>query len=243
MKTSFLTITLSVLFCFAAHAELKWDQTTIELHPALGDKQAIAHFKYQNVGKTPVHFKSVHASCGCTAAQSQKDQVSPGEKGEVTATFNIGDRTGLQVKNVTVQTDDPDPSHATMVLTLKADIATALEAKPAFVYWQAGEDPKPKKISVKAASGFPVKNVTVKSNSQFFSSKIEKGSAAGEWTVEVQPKDTNHMMATALVLQADYPPEAPKSVLVNVSVYPGPATTKLAVPSPTASPATGGAQR
>src|SRR6202040_3844570 len=113
-------------------------QTMIDLHPALGDKQAIAHFKYQNVGKTPVHFKYVKASCGCTAAQSQKDQVNPGEKGEVTATFNIGDRTGMQVKTVTVQTDDPDPAHSTMLLTLKADITAALEAKPPFVFWQGG---------------------------------------------------------------------------------------------------------
>src|ERR1700726_4711529 len=100
MKTSLLTFTFSFALCFVARAELKWEQTSVELHPALGDKQAIAHFKYQNVGKTPLHFKYVKASCGCTAAQSQKDQVNPGEKGEVTATFNIGDRTGMQVKNV-----------------------------------------------------------------------------------------------------------------------------------------------
>src|SRR5437870_4168809 len=119
MKTHILTFTLSFIVCLTARAELKWEQTAVELHPARGDKQAIGHFKYQNTGKAPVHFKSVHASCGCTAAQSQKDQVAPGEKGEITATFNIGDRTGLQVKTVTVQTDDPDPAHATAILTLK----------------------------------------------------------------------------------------------------------------------------
>src|SRR5216110_3288879 len=70
-----------------ARAELKWEQTSVDLQPALGDKQAVAHFKYENVGKTSVHFTSVHASCGCTAAQTQREQVAPGEKGEVTATF------------------------------------------------------------------------------------------------------------------------------------------------------------
>jgi hypothetical protein len=241
MKTSLLTVTLSFVFCFVTRAELKWEQTTVELNPALGDKQAIAHFKYQNIGTTPVHFKYVKASCGCTAAQSQKDQVNPGEKGEVTATFNIGDRTGLQVKNVTVQTDDPDPAHATTVLTLKTNITAALEARPPFLFWQGGEDPKPKKISVKAASGFPAKNVTAKSNNPFFSSKIEKGSGPGEWTVEVQPKDTSRMMGAALVLQADYPPQAPKSILVNLQVYPT-QPTKLPPPAPAASPAAGGVQ-
>src|SRR5438132_10563707 len=146
MKTHILTFTLSFIVCLTARAELKWEQTAVELHPARGDKQAIGHFKYQNTGKAPVHFKSVHASCGCTAAQSQKDQVAPGEKGEVTATFNIGDRTGTQVKTVTVQTDDPDPARATTVLTLKAFITQALEIKPMFVFWRGGDEPKPKTI-------------------------------------------------------------------------------------------------
>src|SRR5207247_1996407 len=133
-----------------ARAELKWEQTSVDLQPAVGDKQAVAHFKYENVGKTPVHFTSVHASGGCTAAQTQKEQVAPGEKGEVTATFNIGGRTGTQVKTVTVQTDDPDPSRATTVLTLKAVITPLLEIQPALFYWQNGEEPKPKIINAKA---------------------------------------------------------------------------------------------
>src|SRR5205823_11338271 len=139
-----LIFTLSIVVCVAARAELKWEQNTIELHPAIGDKQAVAHFKYQNTGTAPVHFKSVKASCGCTTTQSQKDMVNPGEKGEIIATFNIGDRTGQQMKTVTVQTDDPVPTQATTILTLKANIPQSLEIKPAFVYWTSGEQPKPK---------------------------------------------------------------------------------------------------
>ena len=218
MKTSILTLTLSIFLCVAARAELKWEQNVIDLHPALGDKTAVAHFKYQNTGTTPVHFKSVRASCGCTTTQSQKEVVNPGEKGEIVATFNIGDRTGQQMKTVNVQTDDPNPSQATTVLTLKATIAQAMEVKPAFVYWQSGEEPKPKKISVKAAKDFPAKNITVKSSSPNFESKVEPGRTSGEWTIEVMPKDTSHPMGTALVVQSDYPKDAPKSFSVNVQI-------------------------
>src|SRR5438105_2415767 len=141
MKTRILTFILSIFVCAVARAELKWEQTTADLHPAIGDKQAVAHFKYQNVGTTPVHFKSVHPSCGCTAAQSQKDQVAPGEKGEVTATFNIGDRTGTQVKTVTVETDEA--ANQKTVLTLKAIIPQELEIAPTFVFWKQGEKADP----------------------------------------------------------------------------------------------------
>src|SRR6266850_3187843 len=217
MKTRTLTFTLSILLCLAARAELKWEQNTIDLHPAVGDKTAVAHFKYQNTGTTPVRFKSVKASCGCTATQSQKELVNPGEKGEIVATFNIGDRTGQQMKTVTVQTDDPNPTQTTTILTLKADIIPALEIKPPVVYWQNGEEPKPKKISVKAAKEFPAKEITIKSNSQNFESKVEPGKA-GEWTIEVTPKDTSHPIGTALQIQTDYPKEAPKSFYLNVVV-------------------------
>src|SRR5881296_1648380 len=148
MKTRILTFTLSIFLSMSARAELKWEQSTVDLHPSVSDKTAVAHFKYQNTGTTPVHFKSVKASCGCTTTQTQKEIVNPGEKGEIIASLNIGDRTGMQVKTVTVQTDDPNPAQATTILTLKANITSAMEIKPAFVFWASGEQPKPKKISV-----------------------------------------------------------------------------------------------
>lgn len=232
MKTPILTVTLSILLAAAARAELKWEQNTIELHPALGDKQAVAHFKYQNTGTTAIHFKSVKASCGCTTTQTQKDVVNPGEKGEVIATFNIGDRTGPQMKNVTVQTDDPNPAQATTVLTLKANITPALEIKPTFLYWTSGEAPKPKKISIKAAKEFPVKEISIKSNNQNFESKMEPGKP-GEWSLEVTPKDTSHPMGAALLLQTDYPKDAPKSFYVNAQIAPAQAPPLLRTPGAT----------
>src|ERR1700755_2994275 len=197
MKTHILTVTLSLIFCLTARAELKWEQTAVELHPARGDKQAIGHYKYQNVGKTPVHFKSVHASCGCTAAQSQKDQVGPGEKGEITATFNIGDRTGTQVKTVTVETDEA--ANQKTVLTLRAVIPTELEISPTFVFWKQGEKPDPKTIMVRAGKDFDVKHIKVTSSSPDFQTKVgEKGN--GEFTIDVQPQETKNIVASTLTI-------------------------------------------
>jgi len=235
MKTRILTFTLSILLCVAARAELKWDQTTIEVRPAVGDKAAVAHFKYENVGKTPVHFKSVKASCGCTTTQTQKEVVSPGEKGEIVATFNFGDRPpGPQVKTVSVQTDEPPPAQSSITLTLQTNIPSALEVKPQVVQWQSGEEPKPKKILVKAAKDFPAKELTIRSNSQNFESKVEPGKTSGEWTVEVTPKDTSHPMGTALQLVTDYPKESPKSFLVNVMVTAPPGAPPMLRPNPPA---------
>ena len=248
MKTSILILTLSMFTAGAARAELKWEQTTLDLHPGVGDKTTVAHFKYENVGKAPVHFKSVKASCGCTATQTHKEVVNPGEKGEITATFNIGERTGQQVKQVTVQTDDPPPAQSTTVLTFRANIPQALEMKPTFLYWTTGEQPKPKKVTVKAAKDFPAKNIMLKSNSQNFDSKVQPGSTDGEWTIEVTPKDTSHPMGTAIRVETDYPKDAPKAFYLNAQIsqpqpppmLKAPANNKPMPPAvPSAPPTTG----
>jgi hypothetical protein len=200
MRTRIFAFTLSIFLCAIARAELKWEQTAVELHPTAGDKEAVGHFKYQNTGSQPVRFKSVHTSCGCTAAQSQKDEVPPGEKGEITATFKIGDRTGTQVKSVTVQTDDP--VNATTVLTLKAVIPQQLEINPTFVFWGQDEALKPKSIVVRASKDFPVKQLKVTSSSPDFQTKVEQ-TGNGQFKIDIQPSDTSRNMAATLTIQPE----------------------------------------
>jgi hypothetical protein len=200
MKTHIFAFTLSIALCLSARAGLKWDQTSIELHPTATDKQAVGHFKYENTGDKPVKFKSVRTSCGCTAAQSQKEEVPAGEKGEITATFNIGERTGTQVKTVTVETDDP--ANVTTVLTLKAVIPQQLEITPTFVFWGQGEAPKPKSIVVRAAKDFPVKHLKVTSSSPDFQAKVEE-TGNGQFKINVQPQETNKQTASTLTIQPE----------------------------------------
>lgn len=201
MKTHFFAFTLSIVICVTASAELKWEQTAIELHPAATDKQAIGHFKYQNTGDKPVHFKSVRTSCGCTlASQTHKEEVPAGEKGEITATFNIGDRTGTQVKTVTVEADDP--ANVSTVLTLKAIIPQQLEITPTFVFWGQGEAPKPKTIVVRAAKDFPVKHLKVTSSSPDFETKVEE-TGTGQFKIDIKPQETNRQIASTLTIQPE----------------------------------------
>ena len=183
-----------------AQAELKWEQTQVDLRPAVGDKEAVGHFKYKNTGDKPIRFKSVRSSCGCTTAQSQKDEVGPGESGEITATFQIGDRTGAQAKTVTVETDDA--AHATTTLILKALIPQMLEIQPVLVYWQNGEAPKPKTINVKAGKDFPVKELKITPSTQDFETKV-KQVGSGEFKIDIQPRDMARAAATTFTIQPD----------------------------------------
>ncbi|HXX42550.1 MAG TPA: DUF1573 domain-containing protein [Chthoniobacterales bacterium] len=180
-----------------ARAELVFEQTAIELHPAIGDEKAIGHFKYQNKGDKPVAIKNVSTSCGCTAA-SAKQTAEPGEKSEVTATFNIGDRMGTQQKIITVTTDDP--AHPTTQLHLTVFIPQLLDLKQALISWQANEPPNPKKIIAQAKDP-SVKNIDVTSSNPDFTVKVEPGSAAGEYAISVQPKQTDKAIGSTLTIK------------------------------------------
>ncbi len=219
MKTSILLITLSIFLSLTAHAGLKWEQTQVELHPAAADKQAIGHFKYQNVGDKPVQFKSVHSSCGCTVAQTQKERVEPGEKGEITATFNIGDRTGTQVKTVTVQTDEP--TEAMTVLTLKAVLPELLQITPTLVYWKSGEAPQSKTIVVHPGKDFHVDALRVSSSNPAFATKVMRDDKSGDFKIDIVPPDTARMAASTITIQ---PENSPRVFNVTALVMSGPAT-------------------
>ena len=217
MRTHIFAVTLSIVICVTAHAELKWEETAVELHPAPNDKEAVGHFKYQNTGSKPVRFKSVHTSCGCTAAQSQKEEVPPGEKGEITATFKIGDRTGTQVKTVTVQTDDP--ANVTTVLTLKAVIPQELEINPTFVFWGKGEAPNAKTIVVHAGKDFSVKQLKVASSTPDFQTKVEQ-TGKDQFKIDVQPRETDRIIAATLTIQ---PEDSSKTFYATARVTNAPA--------------------
>ena len=126
--------------------------------------------------------------------------MPPGEKGEITATFKIGDRTGTQVKTVTVDTDDP--VNATTVLTLKAVIPQEIEINPTFVFWGQGEAPKPKTIVVRAGKDFSVKQLKVTSSSPDFETKVAE-TGKGQFKIDVQPHDTSRDMAATLTIQPE----------------------------------------
>jgi hypothetical protein len=195
---------LPLFIAASTQAALVFEKTALDLAPEMGAAKVDAVFKFENKGAAPVHIKAVKPSCGCTTAALAKNDIAPGEKGEITATFNIGDRSGVQVKTVTVETDDPQNPQT--VLTFKATIAQVLDLQPTFVFWQANEPAQPKTIIAKAAKGTTVKNVEVTSSSGEFTTKVEPGSNAGEFKIQVSPKDTSKPVNATLTVKPDVTP-------------------------------------
>ena len=218
LPTKALVGALFLCISTMAQAQLAWEKTELELNPPPGADSTVATFKYENKGTKPIHINAVRTSCGCTTAALAKNDVAPGEKGEIVATLKTGDRTGVQQKTVTVETDDTQTPQT--ILTLKANLTPLLELQPAFVFWQANEDPKPKTIQAKAGKGVTIKKLEVTSSAPEFTTKVEPGSAAGEFRIIVQPRDTAHQLTANLTIKPDSSVGAGKVFNLSARVMP-----------------------
>lgn len=214
--------TLLVLFVLiavlngSAHAALTWEKTEANLHPTLSDKTAVAQFKYKNTGDKPVKITSVHSSCGCTTAALAKEVVAPNESGEITATFNIGNRSGVQTKSISVMTDEEGGQPT--VLKLTATIPQLLQVAPTFIYWSADDLLKPKTITVKVGGDFPVTKLNVTSTDKSIATKVVPEPDAKAFKIIVTPQEAGRPINAALKIEPNFPKDAPKTFYANVRV-------------------------
>jgi hypothetical protein len=69
---------------------------------------ATHNFILLNSGGDLLKITDVHASCGCTAANPEKNELAPGELTNIKIEFNSAGRMGKQEKYVYVKTNDPN---------------------------------------------------------------------------------------------------------------------------------------
>jgi hypothetical protein len=218
MKTRVLFALCGLLLTspLAARGALVWENQSADLHPSLADKEAVAHFKYKNNGDKPIKIVSVHPSCGCTTAALAKDVVAPNESGEITATFHIGDRSGVQQKTIGVVTDD-QPGQVTL-LKLKATIPQLLQIAPTFLFWSANDVLDSKTIVVTVGADFPVTKLNVTATDKAIATQVKPGPGGKDFRIVVTPTESGRPINAALKIEPDFPKDAPRSFYANLRV-------------------------
>ena len=186
MKTLLLLVSLFFVN-LTAHAALKWDQLQAELAPGLSDKSVEARFGFVNDGQTAVTIESLKASCGCTTAALEKNTYAPGEKGEVRAKFDIGQRVGVQAKTVAVKIEG---EQTPTVLTLVVTIPEVVKIEPGLVIWEKGEKTEAKEIAVRALPGQTIRALKVTSTDPRIRAKVEMVREGQDYLISIMPENT-----------------------------------------------------
>lgn len=85
-------------------------------------------FVIANNGGDLLKINDVRASCGCTAAKPEKNELKPGESTNINVSFNSKGRKGPQVKTITVTTNDPEKPSLTLNIKCNVIVSEVKES-------------------------------------------------------------------------------------------------------------------
>jgi len=206
---------LLLLGVCAAPAELTWENPSQEFQRQPQDKDLVVNFAFRNDGKTPVTITKTNSSCGCTTAELPKKTYLPGERGNLTAKFTFGGRSGLQSKSISVVTDDQQTAQL-VFKCLILDEPVALSQS--LVWWRVGETAEAKNIEIAVAKQPAIKITAAASTNPRIVAILSTVKDGEKYVVSVKPADTAQPENGEIFVQTDYPPEGPKAYTIHVRV-------------------------
>lgn len=192
--TTFIAVLLNALLLLSisamAASELKWETTLIEVEPTFEQKEVTVSFQFENISNQPITIDSTKTSCGCTVASLEKTTYEPGESGEVSAVFEIGQLVGLQTKLITVFTNgSKEPTDS---LTLKVNIPQAVTLKPRIRMWKIGQgeiNEQTIQISIHESLDIEITSlIPINEDGAQFDYTLEKSEKPGDYLLTLKPK-------------------------------------------------------
>ncbi len=183
-----LAILLVIVVAQAAEV-LHFEQRRIEVKPTSEATTAEIVYRFTNTSDRVVTITSTQSSCGCVVAEVARTVYPPGEKGEITALYDVGDAGGRQEKTITVSTDHPD--EASIALTLIIDLPVLPSPQPAFVTWAKGGPLEPRQVFIAIPEGSTLRFTEAKSSQKTITTALSEAPGGKAWLLTLTPTDTS----------------------------------------------------
>jgi len=180
---------LLLLLPALAHADLRWDATTVFAAAEPSDIRATAQFLFANTGSYPIKVTSTHTNCGCTAAIADSHSIPPGQKGTINVSFKTLTRRGLYEEPIRIDTDDPTAKESTLLLRVLVEYP--VELLPTLLFWQPGEPLTAKVIRITAGDGFNVKAIDATCPDPAVDLHLDTIKPGADYKLTVTPKGQN----------------------------------------------------
>lgn len=215
-RTICWTVTLFCLGMAASNAQLTWEQRQLDFNATNENTNIVARFTFSNAGLKPVKITEVVSSCACTTAKPDKTLYAPGDKGEIVAVFTVGNRVGLQQKNIVVRTDDE--SEPVTILTMRVFIPEYVRVSPVVVYWRSNEENLPKTIRVEVVHTEPIRLLDVESTNDRLFGQLKTVKPGKEYEIVVSPDDTREPARATFRIRSDFPKGRPRTFYAYAQV-------------------------
>lgn len=152
------------LFLPSAYANFVFEKHSI--NEVLRHKKDAVDFEFNfiNTSKNKISITDISTTCGCTVAKPDKYSYGYNEKGVIKGTFSIGNRVGLQEKQIIVSTDNLGQSK--IVLTISVHIPKIISITPSVLFWRLGDSQASKtaKIEIEKSSNHKIKDIAFDSD-------------------------------------------------------------------------------
>ena len=134
-NTLFAIIVLSA-FSYAQLIQPKivLQQTSYDFGTIEQGSVATHDFVISNSGGDLLKISNVSASCGCTAAKPEKQELAPGESTNLKVSFNSTGRQGRQHKTIRIYSNDPQNPEMVLSFTGSVVLPGANTNNPPIIY-------------------------------------------------------------------------------------------------------------
>jgi hypothetical protein len=165
---------------------LVFDETQHNFGEVYRGEKVSHKFILKNEGEGTLEVQGVRPSCGCTAAAPSKNNLAPGEQGDIEVTFQSDVFVGKVTKTIVVDTNDPETPHYT--LTIEADVKEEVTANPRRLFLEQvrqGQSLKTE-IEIKAVTDLDLEVTKINSSSPVL--ELEKRQRGNTHIIEVSIK-------------------------------------------------------
>lgn len=125
----------SIVFAQLLQPKLILQQTSFDFGDIKQGDKVTHTFVLSNGGGDLLQITNVKASCGCTAAAPEKNELAPGESTNLNVTFNSAGRRGKQSKTVRIYSNDPENPEMLLSITGNVVLSTASDGNLPTIYF------------------------------------------------------------------------------------------------------------
>jgi hypothetical protein len=194
----------------AAHAPpvteaLTFDSKMIELTLESGKQTADITYRFRNSSSKSVEIAALQAACSCLESKLKDDKKTylPGEQGEVTARFNVGNLMGTLDKQVVVKLAGDTQGAAAIILNARITIPELLHITPRTLNWKMGAEAATQSQRIRVTHSEPIHITSVVSTNNQFTPQLKTIRDGWEYEVSVTPQKATEAGFAILKISSD----------------------------------------
>lgn len=195
MKTIHLSLAMALAAAVAHAGPITWEQPTQELRVEAGQVSIPVLFRFRHEGTAPVTFGRITSSCGCTVSQLPRATWQPGETGELTAHFRVGEIEGH--RSVTIRVTYESPEVEADTLSFGVEVNAWVVMTPRLLWWRRGEPAPAKQVTVAFADA----RMEIAADGTSGFAIVSRTDGDGRTILEVTPASTDHVTARQVQLR------------------------------------------